>query len=164
MAVGQLTEAGVGEIIDRWDARPDCLIEMLHDVQSTESYLPKWALVEIGRRTGVPASQIYSVATFYNAFSLRPRGRHCVGVCIGTPCHVQGAPHVLGALERELGIKSGQTDEGLNFTLMTSGCVGTCGLAPVVIIDDEMYGKVTQAQVRRILKRYREEQAAQAAR
>jgi NADH:ubiquinone oxidoreductase subunit E len=113
--------------------------------------------VEISRRTGVPASKIFSVATFYNAFSLRPRGRHCVGVCMGTPCHVKGAPAILGALERALGIKNGQTDENLNFTLTTTGCVGTCGIAPVVVIDDEMYGNVKQAQIPRILKRYREE-------
>ncbi len=158
MPVETVTPVAVDEIIDKWEARPDCLIEMLHDIQSAANHLPQDAMMEVSRRTGIPAAKIYATATFYNAFSLTPRGRHCIGVCMGTPCHVKGAPNLLRALERHLGIKSGQTDEDLKFTLTTSGCVGTCGIAPVVMIDDEMYGDVTQAQVPRILKRYEEEE------
>ena len=158
MPVGELTRDKLGEIIDRWGGRPDCLIEMLHDVQSVESYLPTDAMMEISKRTGVPAARIYAVATFYNAFSLTPRGKHCVGVCMGTPCHVKGAPAMLGALERQLGIKNGQTDKDLKFSLMTTGCVGTCGLAPVIVIADDMYGNVRQAQIPKILKRYDDQQ------
>jgi NADH-quinone oxidoreductase subunit E len=154
MPVAELSEAQVHEIVERWRGRPDCLIEMLHDLQAIANYLPEWALFQISEETGASKAQIYAVSTFYNAFSLTPRGRHCAAVCMGTPCHVKGAPALLGALERRLGIKNGETDKDLNFSLKTIGCVGTCGLAPVVIVDEDIYGNVKQAHIPRILRRY----------
>jgi len=149
--------AEVDRIVDRWGRKPDLLIEVLHDVQEKFSYLPQQALERVSELLDVPAPSVFHAATFYNAFSVTPRGKHCIGVCMGTPCHVRGAPHVLQAIERHLGIKEGETDKEGRFTLLTTGCVGTCGLAPVVVVDEEMYGDVTQAKVPKILKPYEEE-------
>jgi NADH:ubiquinone oxidoreductase subunit E len=147
----------VEKIVDQWGRKGDLLVEILHDVQAKFNYLPQEALEKVSELLEVPAPQVYYAATFYNAFSVKPRGKHCIGVCMGTPCHVRGAPLVLQALERHLGIKEGETDEEGRFTLLTTGCVGTCGIAPVVCVDDEMYGNVTQANVPKMLKPYEEE-------
>jgi NADH:ubiquinone oxidoreductase subunit E len=100
-------------------------------------------------------SRVFSVATFYKAFSLTPRGEHQIHVCTGTACHVRGAPLVLGQLERDLEITGGETTEDLKFSLDTVRCVGCCSLAPVVRIDEDTFGNVTQRQMSRILKKYK---------
>ncbi len=145
----------VQEIIERWEKREDLTIEMLHDVQSEFNYLPEDALSQISEEVGVPISTLYSVATFYRAFSLTPRGRHMISVCMGTPCHALGAPIVVEALERQLNVKCGGTTDDMNFTLETTGCVGTCGLAPVIIVDDELYGPVNPAKVSKLVDKYK---------
>lgn len=145
-----------GEIIDRWKSEGANLIEMLHDLQNEFNYLPRDSINIMAERTGVPLNQVYHVATFYKRFSLNPRGRHHVEVCTGTPCYIKGAPDLIKLLERELGVKVGETDKDLNFTLSTSGCVGTCGLAPIVVIDGELHGNINQAKAPRLLKHYRE--------
>ncbi len=146
------------KIIERWGARQDCVIEMLHDIQEEFNYLPKDVLIEVAKKTEVPLAKIFGIATFYRGFSLMPRGKHRIGVCMGTPCHAKGAPLIVEAIERYLGIKDGETTKDLKFSLHTTGCVGTCGLAPVVVIDEEMYGKVTPTKILEILKKYEKEE------
>lgn len=144
------------EIINQWGSEGANLIEMLHDVQSEFNYLPHDSIEEISKRTNVPINQIYHVATFYKHFSLKPRGKHHVAVCTGTPCYIKGAPDLIKLLEKELDVEVGGTDNDLKFSLSTSGCVGTCGIAPVMIIDGELYGDVNQVKIPKILKQYRE--------
>lgn len=144
----------VQKIIERWDMREDCLIEMLHDIQEEYNHLPKEVLIELSKNLGVPLARVFGIATFYKGFSLTPRGEHRIGVCMGTPCHAKGAPLLVEAIERHLGIKDGETTKDLKFSLETTGCVGTCGLAPVIVIDGEMYGNVTAAKIPKILKKY----------
>jgi len=143
------------KFIQRWAGKKDCLIEMMHDIQNEYNYLPEDILAEISERLKVPLTQIYGIATFYKAFSLTPRGKYQIGVCMGTPCHVKGAPALVEAIGRHLGIKEGETTKDLKFSLCPTGCVGTCGLAPVIVIDEEMYGNVTITQIPKILKKYK---------
>ena len=142
------------EIVDRWGRKPENIIEMMHDIQNELNYLPKEILFEISKKANVPISKIYNIATFYNAFSLKPKGRHRVHVCMGTPCHALGAPRVVSAIERELGIKCGDTTPDMKFSLDICGCVGTCGLAPVVIIGEDLFGPIKADGVPRLLKKY----------
>lgn len=142
------------EIVNRWGARPENIIEMMHDIQNELNYLPKDLLYEVSKKANVPISKIFNIATFYNAFSLKPKGRHRVHVCMGTPCHALGAPRVVSAIERELGIKCGDTTPDMKFSLDICGCVGTCGLAPVVIVGDDLFGPIKVDGVPRLLKKY----------
>ena len=102
----------------------------------------------------IPQSQVYSVATFFKAFSLQPRGRHLINVCLGTACHVRGAGRVLDRLELELGIKNGETTQDRKYTLESVNCVGACALGPIVVIDGEYSGEMTADKVKPLLKRY----------
>jgi NADH:ubiquinone oxidoreductase subunit E len=142
------------EILDRWGRKPENIIEMMHDIQNEFNYLPKDLLFEISMKANVPLSKIYSIATFYNAFSLKPKGRHRICVCLGTPCHALGAPRVVDAFKRELGIECGDTTPDMKFSLEITGCVGTCGLAPVVIIGEDLFGPIRIDGVPRLLKKY----------
>ncbi len=145
----------VKEIIDRWNGRKDFLVEILQDIQDEYHYLPRPILTELSRVLGVPLNQIYEAATFYKAFSLVPKGRFTVSICQGTACHVQGADAVLRAFERELEVKLGETDKNLNFTLEAVRCLGCCGLAPVVTVNQDVYAKLEPGQVAKIIHKYR---------
>ncbi len=134
---------------------PGSLISILEDVQDEFRFLPEDALVLIGSRIGVPASQVYSVATFYNAFSLVPKGRHLVSVCLGTACHVRGAGDILADLRKQMKTDSSGTTEDLEFTVEDVRCLGCCSIAPVVKVDDEVYGHTTSAKAREVLEGYR---------
>jgi NADH:ubiquinone oxidoreductase subunit E len=142
------------EVLARWQGKPENIIEMMHDIQNELNYLPKEILFEISKQANIPLSRIYNVATFYNAFSLKPKGKYRVCVCMGTPCHALGAPRVVNALERELGIKCGDVTPDLKFSIETTGCVGTCGLAPVIIIGDDLFGPMTIDGTQRLIKKY----------
>jgi len=142
------------EIVVRWERKPENIIEMMHDIQNEFNYLPRDILFEISKEAKIPLSKIYNVATFYNAFSLKPKGKHRVCVCMGTPCHALGAPRVVSALERELKIKCGDVTPDMKFSIETTGCVGTCGLAPVVIIGEDLFGPMTIDGVQRLVKKY----------
>lgn len=146
--------AEVEEILGRYEGEPGDLIPVLQDVQERYHYLPEEVLRYISGRLHVPLSQIYHVATFYNAFSLEPRGEHTIEVCTGTACHVKGAGRILDWLRVELGIEPGQTTSDLKFTLQTVRCLGCCSLAPVVRIDGDTYGNLTQDMLPKILRRY----------
>ena len=141
-------------ILDNYQRDQGMLVSILQDIQAEYNYLPKKVLVEVSQALGAPLSQVYSVATFFKAFSLEPRGRYLINVCLGTACHVRGAVKVLEAIERELEIKAGRTTKDLKFTLETVNCVGCCALGPVVIIDGEYYGQMKTDKVKVLLENY----------
>jgi NADH-quinone oxidoreductase subunit E len=130
------------------------LVSILQDIQAEYHYLPREALERVSKSLLVPLSQVYGVATFFKAFSLEPRGRHLINVCLGTACHVRGAVRVLESMERELGVAAGETTKDLKFTLETVNCVGACALGPVVIVDGEYYGQMKSEKVKDTLAKY----------
>jgi NADH-quinone oxidoreductase subunit E len=150
-----MNNAKVHEILTKYQADQHSLIAILQDIQEQYSYLPKDVLVEVSRELDVPLSRVLSLATFFRAFSLKPKGRHPVHVCLGTACHVRGAQRVLEKFERELGLKTGETSEDHEFSLDSVRCVGCCGLAPVVMVGEEVYGKITQTKVAGVIKKYK---------
>jgi NADH-quinone oxidoreductase subunit E len=133
----------------------DSLISVLEDIQARYRYLPREAMILVSERMGVPLSQVYSVATFYHAFSLAPRGKHTICVCTGTACHVRGAVQVLNRLETNLDVGPGGTTRDRQFTLETVNCLGCCALGPVVVMDDEYEGQMTTSKVDKLLNRAR---------
>ena len=144
----------IDKIADRYKRKESALIGILQDIPAQYNYLPKEALLHIRERLSIPLTHILGVATFYNIFTLKPRGRHLINVCMGTACHVKGVVRILEKIERELGIKTGETTADLRFSLEPIRCLGCCSLAPVVKIDGDIYGKVKQEKVSRILKKY----------
>ena len=144
----------VCRVIEKYGKQESGLIAMLQDIQKEKGYLPEEALATIASEVKVPLSRLFSLATFYKAFSLVPRGRHYINVCLGTACHVRGGMKLLDKLERDLGIKTGETTSDNRFTLEAVRCVGCCGLAPVVVIDENFHGKLTQRELTKVLKRY----------
>jgi NADH-quinone oxidoreductase subunit E len=148
------TLSAIDEILARHNYSEDMLISYLQDIQKELNYLPQDALRFVAKRVSVSLPRIYSIATFYKAFSLRPRGRHLVHVCLGTACHVRGGGKLLESFERELGIPAGETTYDSKFSLESVRCVGCCGLAPVFMIDGKFYGKMTQEKIPETLKRY----------
>ena len=145
----------IDALLDELDASVDTnLIGLLQDVQEHFSYLPAPALQEISRRTRTPLSRIYGVVSFYAQFYTAPRGRHTILCCRGTACHVRGAGGVLDAIKRTLDIEDGESTSDLKFYLETVACLGTCFLAPVMMIDDEYFGGLTPQRVETILKKY----------
>jgi len=142
------------KIIQQHHAQKNELIAVLQDVQNEFSYLPQDVLTHISHTMHIPLSRAYSIATFYRAFSLKPKGRYPVAVCLGTACHVKAATKILEKFERQLGIKCGQTSPDLNFGLEAVRCLGCCGLAPVVTVGPELYGKVTLPKVDQIIKQF----------
>jgi NADH-quinone oxidoreductase subunit E len=145
----------VDQIIDEHDCKASSLIQVLLDVQSENNWLPKEALDRISVRLEVPLSVVQHITTFYKAFSLVPKGRHQVHVCLGTACHVRGAPRVLDTVQDLTGIKPGETDMELEFSLETVNCLGCCALGPVIEIDGKTHGNVTTAQTEDVLKSYK---------
>jgi len=149
----------VDRILEGYPERGDQLIQVLQDINSQFNYLPEPALRRVAEALDVPISKVFGVATFYNAFSLVPRGKHMVRVCQGTACHVRGAPLVMQELVRQLGVEAGGTTEDMLFTLESVNCVGACALGPVVIVDETYHGKVRQKDVAKILKRVKKQTA-----
>ncbi len=143
----------VGRLLhDHAVAGPVSLISLLSEIQERYHYLPHNALVLLSETLNIPLSQIYSVATFYNAFSLKPRGAHLVRVCLGTACHVRGAPHILDRLERKLAIHAGETTRDHNVTLETVNCLGACALGPITVVDAVYNGQMDIAKADRLIK------------
>jgi NADH-quinone oxidoreductase subunit E len=130
------------------------LVSILQDIQAEYNYLPKEAIIQVSQGLDVALSQVYSVATFFKAFSLKPRGRHLINVCLGTACHVRGAVRILDEVERELGIDSGKTTQDLKYTLETVNCVGACALGPIVIVDGNYSGQMKSNKVKPLLASY----------
>jgi NADH-quinone oxidoreductase subunit E len=142
----------INDIIDREIRDSGSLIGVLAAIQARYRYLPPETLILACERLGVPLSQTYSVATFYNAFSLKPKGKHCLQVCMGTACHVRGSPQVLDRLETKLGIKAGGTSRDRMFTLETVNCLGACALGPIVVNNGEYSGQMTSQKTDQLLK------------
>jgi len=153
VGLGELSKK-VGSVLERYSQDASQLVAILQDIQAEYNWLPKEALEEVSQGLGIPLSRVFSVATFFRAFSLRPRGRHLIQVCLGTACHVRGAPRILEQMERELGIRPGEVTEDLQFSLETVNCVGACALGPVVIVDGDYHGQMTPERVKEILKKY----------
>ena len=147
--------ATIERIIREHGAQKTALIAMLQDVQREFTYLPQDVLVHLSRTLDVPLSRTYSLGTFYRAFSLKPRGRHPIAVCLGTACHVKAAVKIIEKFQRLLKIKTGQTTPDLHFGLEQVRCLGCCGLAPVVTVGQDLYAKVSLTKVDQIVKQYR---------
>jgi len=142
-------------ILGRFDDQRANLIAILQDIQAHFYYLPEDVLRRLARKLRIPLTDVYQVATFYRCFSLVPRGRHQVQVCLGTACHVRGAPRVLDRILTDLKLGAPGTTRDRQFTVLTVRCVGCCGLAPVVRVDDRTHPHLTQAKVRGMLNKYR---------
>jgi len=151
--------AQVDAIIQRHGRRREHLIAMLLEFQEEFTHLPEPVLRRVSEQVDVPLPSVLGIATFFRAFSLKPVGRYPVHVCTGTACHVKGAPRLLEAFERELKILRGQTTDDLLFSVNTVNCVGCCGLAPAILVGKDVHGKLKQADVPRIVKKYRPKEA-----
>jgi NADH-quinone oxidoreductase subunit E len=145
----------IDQIIDSHRCEADSLIQMLLDIQREYHWLPKSALQRVSERLNVPMTRVQHIATFYKAFSVVPKGRHEVHVCLGTACHVRGAPRILDSVEDLTGIQPGETDLELKFSLETVNCLGCCALGPVVEIDGKAHGNVTTAKTPKMLDQYK---------
>jgi NADH-quinone oxidoreductase subunit E len=154
MAIKGLRET-VKRALQKHEHDKSLLVDILQDIQSTIGYLPKDALEVTAKQLDVPVSRVYSIATFFKAFSLTKRGRHLVNVCMGTACHVRGAARVLEQIEQQLKIKRGGTTQDLKFTLETVNCVGACALGPMVIIGKDYHGEMTPEGIISVLKEYK---------
>lgn len=146
-------------ILEGRDGQPGQLIEVLQDMQAAFNYLPEEGLRLVAERLGVPDIEVYRVASFYKAFSLTPRGRHQLTVCMGTACHVRGAPRLLDVVEGELKIKAGQTTEDRAFTLERVNCLGCCALGPVVVLDGVYHDHMTPNKLRKLIAATRQQDA-----
>lgn len=143
-------------ILEKQKGERGGLMSILQAIQSRHGYLPAEALKQVAEQTGRPLVDVYSVASFYKSFSLKPRGKHHCSVCLGTACHVRGAPAIAGEFSRQLGIKPGDTTPDREVTLETVNCLGACALGPVVVVDGHYFSNVRPARVRRIIEDTRE--------
>ena len=144
----------VSAIIKKYNSDKSQLVSILQDIQAEYNYLPRPALDKLSEELDIPLSHIYSMATFFRAFSLKERGKHIVNVCLGTACHVRGGELILESLERQLNIKRGETTPDHKFTLESVNCMGCCATGPVVKIDEEYYGHMTNDKVEPMLNKY----------
>lgn len=144
----------IDQIIDKHQGEASSLIQILLDIQSENHWLPKEALEIVGERLNVPLSQIQHIVTFYKAFSLSPKGRHEVHVCMGTACHVRGATRILEKVQELTGIQPGETDLDLKVSLETVNCLGCCALGPVMEIDGKTHGNVSPTKIADVLENY----------
>jgi NADH-quinone oxidoreductase subunit E len=147
-------EAVVEQILKRHPKDQSSIIQVMLDIQNEFYYLPKDSLEYASRYLDVPMSRTYHLATFYKAFSLKPKGRYPIAVCTGTACHVQGAVKIMQQIERELHIKEGETTPDKKFSVESVRCLGCCGLAPVVTVGKNLHGKVPPSKVAKMLKQY----------
>ena len=146
----------IEKVLERCDGSQGALISIMEEIQGKYSYLPQELLVAIAEKTGRSLVDIYGVATFYKAFSLKPRGKHLISCCLGTACHVRGGPQIAAEIEKQLGIKSGETTTDREFTFETVNCLGACALGPVIVIDGHYFPHVRTSNVKDILDQTRE--------
>ena len=144
----------IDQILDKHQCEPSSLIQVLLEIQRENHWLPKKTLERVSEKLQVPLLRVHHVATFYKAFSLVPKGRHEVNICMGTACHVRGAGRILDKVEELTGIKPGETDLDLKFSLETVNCVGCCALGPVMDIDGKTHGKISPTSTEKLLKSY----------
>lgn len=145
----------VDQILKQYGHEESAILPILQDIQDRDNYLAKEVLEHIAKDLEIPVTRVYRLATFYRAFSLTPRGRHLISCCMGTACHVRGAPRILDKLETDLGIESGGTTQDLMFSLETPNCLGACATGPLIVIDGHYYGHMSPTRVESILDRYR---------
>ena len=145
----------IDSIIRQYGGRESAILAILQDIQAEEKYLPKETLEYVSQRMEIPLGQVFRIATFYNALSLKPRGRHKIDVCLGTACHVRGGERILSKLERDLGVTVGETTKDKRFTLESVHCVGCCSLGPVAVIDGDVFGRLSQDKVPALLKDFK---------
>lgn len=143
----------IDDILKNHSWEETALISILHEIENLYDYLPAWVLRHISEKLNIPMIQVYGVASFYDAFHLKPRGKYLIRVCKGTACYLKGATQIFDALERELGIKEGETTRDQKFTLQAVHCVGACALAPVVVIGDCYFDKTSPTKLLSILKK-----------
>jgi NADH-quinone oxidoreductase subunit E len=152
----------VDVFVDKYGGEKRALTALLLDIQGEYNYLPREALQRVAERIKLPLLQVYQVASFYKAFSLEPRGKHLVTVCLGTACHVRGGPRLVDQVERLLKLTPGQTTKDRQFTLETVNCLGCCALGPIIVVDGKYYGKMAASGVEKVLKPYQEAEEATA--
>ena len=144
----------INQIINKYQSDASSLIQVLLEIQSENRWLPKEVLEKVSKKLKVPLNRIQHIATFYKAFSLVPRGRHEIHICMGTACHVRGSPRLLGTVQDLIGIRPGETDLDLKFSLETVNCLGCCALGPVMVVDGKYHGKMAPAKAEDVLKNY----------
>lgn len=147
--------ARVDAIIAKYRGKPGSLIPALEEVQGVTGYLPYVVQRQVATGLGIPLAQVYGVVTFYSFFTMKPKGRHQIRVCLGTACHVRGSKRVIDNLEKDLGIEPGDCTEDREFSLDTVRCLGACGLAPVMVVDKDTHKQVKVAKLNAILNRYK---------
>ena len=142
------------EILSTHKWEKGTLIPILQKIQGELGYVSEEAIAEIAKRARISKNEVFGVASFYSQFHFTPRGKHTIKVCLGTSCHVQGGPHILEAVERELGIKTGETTKDYKFNLEWVACFGCCALSPVMVVDETVYSRMTTKKVKEILRLY----------
>jgi len=147
----------INVILEKFPDTTGNLIGILHEVQNRFRYLPEAELRYISKKIDVPITQIYSIVNFYNRFSLTPKGKNEISVCLGTACHVKGAQRVVNEIQTKLNVSPGETTDDLAFSLNEVRCIGACSLAPAVVVNEETYGQVTPKQIGKILSEYKDE-------
>ena len=150
----EVQESKVKSFVTKYRSEKKALISILQDIQEEYNYLPQEALRIVSKTLSIPLIDILGVATFYRAFSLEPRGKHLITVCLGTACHVRGGSKILDEFEKKLDIQAGKTTEDKYFSLETVACLGCCAIGPVVVVDDDYYAQTTIRKVSSILKKY----------
>jgi len=144
----------VDSLVERYGAKKEALIPILQDLQSDLNWLPEEVLRAVADKLGVPLMDVYGAASFYRTFSLKPRGKHIITVCVGTACHVRGGQRIVDEIGRMLDLAPGETTPDRNFTLETVNCLGCCAIGPIVVVDGEYYGEMTTRKVGSVLEKY----------
>jgi len=154
----EVEELKIKSCITKYNYEKKALISILQYIQEEYNYLPQEALKIVSKTLGIPLIDIVGVVTFYRAFSLEPRGKHLITVCVGTACHVRGGPNILEKFERKLNVKAGKTTDDGQFSLETVACLGCCAIGPVVIVDDNYHAQTSIRKVDAILKKHRKKE------
>jgi len=159
LAPGQPLPADLAKEIDaiiaRYDGNPSSLINILHEVQKAVGFLPEPVLTHVAEKLGVSVADVHGVVSFYTLFSMKPKGKHRIAACKGTACYVRGAPRVLERIEKELGVKFGDTTKDAQFSLDIVRCLGACGLGPVAMVGDDVHARLKPDRIPAMLKPYR---------
>jgi NADH-quinone oxidoreductase subunit E len=145
----------IDTIISQYQGKESAVLAILQDIQGKEKYLPKEILEQVSQKMQIPMTHIFRLATFYNALSIKPRGKHKIDVCLGTACHVRGGNKIVDKLERDLSISIGETTKDKRFTLESVRCVGCCSLGPVAVVDGQVFGRLTQDKIPALLKEFK---------
>ena len=154
MKLNRKDQHRVEEIISEYRGVPGAVVPVLQRIGNTFNYLPEPVLRYMAKATDMPVSELYRVATFYNAFSLEPKGENIIKVCLGTACYVKGGEKILDIVRRKLGLQNGNTTEDLKFSIEIVSCIGCCGQSPVISINDDIYGYLKPSMINDILERY----------